>query len=258
MTDSVQRLIALGREHYNAGEHERAEPYLAEAAAANPSFPDLYNMLGLVYHALSRFSDAEEAFETALRLNPRYTEAALNLVVTYNDRGKYDRAREVYTRAVAASSGPSMARDRGVPTPIASSDRFARGKLANMHGELGAAYVGLTMYEEAVREYTHALKLCPDFADLRVRLGNVYRDMSAHEDAIREFEHAKRLRPDYIPARIHLGVTLFSLGRPEAARAEWEEVLSIDPTNRSAQLYLRVVSDANGPRPGSALPPPPQ
>jgi len=31
-------------------------------------------------------------------------------------------------------------------------------------------------------------------------------------------------------------------------------VLASDPTNRSAQLYIRMVSDENGPKPGSALP----
>ena len=118
MSDRVEQLIALGREHYNAGEYERAEPFLAEAAAARPSFPDLYNMLGVVYHGQGRFQDAEEAFENALKLNPRYTEAALNLSVTYNDRGKYDRAREVYSRAVSASINQPHA-----------LDRFARGKL---------------------------------------------------------------------------------------------------------------------------------
>jgi tetratricopeptide (TPR) repeat protein len=85
-------------------------------------------MLGVVYHAQGRFQDAEGAFETALRLNPRYTEAALNLSVTYNDRGKYDLAREVYRRAVTASASQP-----------GSLDQFARGKLADMHADLGAA-----------------------------------------------------------------------------------------------------------------------
>ena len=40
---SVEQLIALGREHYNANEYERAEPFLAEAASARPSFPDPWN-----------------------------------------------------------------------------------------------------------------------------------------------------------------------------------------------------------------------
>ena len=216
---------------------------MSTAAYARPSFPDLYNMLGVIYHAQGRFSDAEEAFENALRLNPRYTEAALNLSVTYNDRGKYDRAREVYARAVSASVGQPNA-----------LDQFARGKLANMHADLGAAYAGLAMFDEAVREYAKALDLCPQFADLRVRLGNVYRDMGVHQAAIAEFEHAKRIRPDYAPAHIHLGVTLFSLGRVDAALAEWQAVLATDPTNKSAQLYIRMVSDEHGPKPGSALP----
>ena len=107
---------------------------------------------------------------------------------------------------------------------------------------------------EALSEYTKALDLCPDFADLRVRLGNVYRDMGVHHAAIAEFEHAKRIRPDYAPARIHLGVTLFSLGRVDAAIAEWQAVLASDPANKSAQLYLRMVRDQHGPKPGSALP----
>src|ERR1051325_7245662 len=142
MADRIEQLIALGREHYNAGEYARAEPSLASAAAARPSFPDVYNMLGVIYHAQGRFQDAEEAVETALRLNPRYTEAALNLSVTYNDRGKYDRAREVYARAVSATAGQPH-----------SLDQFARGKLANMHADLGAAYTGLAMFAEAVRAY---------------------------------------------------------------------------------------------------------
>jgi len=243
MGDRIEQLIAMGREHYNASEYERAEPFLSEAAQARPNFPDVYNMLGVIYHAQGRFSDAEEAFEIALKLNPRYTEAALNLSVTYNDRGKYDLAREVYTNAVSASVGQPNA-----------LDRFARGKLANMHADLGAAYTGLAMFDEAVREYSKALDLCPEFADLRVRLGNVYRDMGVYHAAVAEFEHAKRLRPDFIPARIHLGVTLFSLGRRDAALAEWKAVLAIDASNKSAQLYIRMVNDENGPRPGSALP----
>ena len=201
-------------------------------------------MLGVIYHAQGRFSDAEEAFEEALRLNPNYTEAALNLSVTYNDLGKYDaRARGLRQGRLGTRVGQPR-----------SLDPFARGKIANMHADLGAAYAGLGLYDEAVREYSKALELCPDFVDLRVRLGNVYRDMGMLDAAVAEFEDAKRLRPDYLPARIHLGVTLFSLGRKDAAIDEWQAVLEVDPNNKSARLYLRMVHDTNGPQPGSALP----
>ena len=247
MSERLQQLITLGREHYHANEYEKAEPYLAQAVAIRPSFPDVYNMLGVIYHAQGRFQDAEDAFEAALRINPRYTEAALNLSVTYNDRGKYEQAREVYSRVVANS----------VDQPQ-HLDPFARGKLANMHADLGAAYAGLGMHDEAVREYCKALDLAPDFVDLRVRLGNVYRDMGMYNAAIAEFEHAKRKKPEYLPARINLGVTLFSLGRRDEAIAEWQQVLERDPGNRNAALYLRMVKDEHGPKAGSALLKPPE
>jgi len=244
MTTRLQQLIQLGREHYNANEYDKAEPLLAEAVAQRPTFADVYNMLGVIYHAQGRFQDAEEAFETALRINPNYTEAALNLSVTYNDRGKYDKAREIYSRVVSNSYAQSH-----------NLDPFARGKLANMHADLGAAYAGLGLYEDSVREYKHALGLCPDFVDLRVRLGNVYRDMGQHHSAVVELEHAKKLKPDYLPAWVNLGVVYFSLDRKDEAVKEWKRVLEKDPTNKSALLYLRMVKDgsAQNPQAGSAL-----
>jgi len=148
----------------------------------------------------------------------------------------------VYSRAMATSAG----QPRGL-------DPYARGKIANMHADLGEVYSGFGMYDEAVREYSKALDLSPDFVDLRARLGNVYRDMGLYNAAIAEFEHAKRLRPEYLPARLHLGVTLFSLGRKDEAIREWQEVLEKDPENKNARLYLKMVKDEHGPQAGSAL-----
>jgi tetratricopeptide (TPR) repeat protein len=243
MDDRLRQLITLGREHYNTGDYEQAEHYLAQVVEEHQGFADIYNMLGVVYHTQGRFDDAEVASERALEINPAYTEAALNLSVTYNDRGKYEQAREVYARTVNNSYQQ--------PRKL---DPFARGKIANMHADLGAAYAGMGMYDEAVREYCKALDLCPDFIDLRTRLGNVYRDTGMHNAAIAEFEHVKKQRPEYVPARIFLGVTLFSVGRRDEAVNEWREVLAHDPGNKSAELYLRMVSDReHPPAAGTAL-----
>ncbi len=243
MDDELRRLIVLGREHYRAHDYDAAEKVLAQVLERHRGLADIFNMLGVIYHGQGKFQQSADSFEEALRINPSYTEAALNLSVTYNDRGKYDKAREVYSRVISNSYQQPR-----------SLDPFARGKLANMHADLGAAYAGMGMHDEGVREYSKALDLCPDFVDLRVRLGNVYRDMGMHNAAAAEFEHAKRLKPDYLPARINLGVVLFSLGRREEAVAEWNEVLARDPKNQKATLYLRMVQDEHAPKPGSALP----
>lgn len=242
MSDRLLQLISLGREHYVAGEYDRAEPVLAEVISIRPAFADVFNMLGVIHHAKGRFAEAEKAFENALRINPNYTEAALNLSVTYNDLGKYDRGREIYSRVVESTSAAAQ-----------SLDPFARGKLANMHADLGDVYAGVRMYDEAIREYRHALALCPDFVDLRVRLGNVFRDMGNHRAAILELEAVKELKPDFLPARVSLGVVLFSLDRKADAMREWQDVLSRDPHHAAAARYLRMVEIGEGPRPGSAI-----
>lgn len=242
MDDRLRQLIALGRDHYEAGEYEKAEQYLVQVVQDHRGFADIHNMLGVIYHDQGRFAEAEESFEQALRINPNYTEAALNLSVTYNDRGKYHKAREVYASAMTHSAqSPS------------SLDPFARGKIANMHADLGVVYADMGLHLDAVRELKRALELCPGFIDIRTRLGNVFRDMGDAEAALDEYRQVKALKPGYVPARLALGVTLYSLGQRDDAIAEWESILELDPNDRRAQAYLKMVRDQNAPKAGTAV-----
>jgi tetratricopeptide (TPR) repeat protein len=243
MDDRLKRLITLGREHYTAREYDKAEKYLAQVVSEHPGFADVFNMLGVIYHDAGRFMLAEEAFEKALAINPNYTEAALNLSVTYNDLGKYAQAREIYSKA--------LARSRQSPRSL---DPFVRGKIANMHADLGAAYGGVDLFPEAVREYQRALDLCPTFVDLRTRLANVYREMGDHAQALREFERIASENDRYVPARVSRGLTLFALGRKEEAIAEWEAVLQLEPGHKQVVTYLTMVrAGAESPVAGATL-----
>jgi tetratricopeptide (TPR) repeat protein len=232
MEERLRQLLAQGREHYDAGEYDRAEHFLVQITQEPGSFADVHHMLGVIWHAQGRFAEAEESFERALSINPGYTEAALNLSVTYNDRGKYHKAREIY--------GTVIQRSGDQPRQL---DPYARGKLANMHASLGEAYAGLGMYNEAVRELNKALELCPTFIDLRTKLGNVYRDMGEPEAALVEYEQVKAEKPDFLPARMALGLVLYGLGRRAEAIAEWEAVLATHPDDRRARAYLRMVRE---------------
>ena len=231
MDERIRELIALGRDHYERGEYDKAERVFGEVLRASRGFADIFNMLGVIYHDQGRFAQAQEAFEQALRINPNYTEAALNLAVTYNDLGKYHEAKEIYSKA--------MTRSRGEPRSL---DPFAKGKIANMHAELGEAYAGIGLGDEAVGEYEKALALCPSFVDIRTKLALVLRDLGRTREALEELTAAKDANASFLPARIHLGVTLYSLGRTDDAVREWEDVLAVDPTNRSAKMYLQMIA----------------
>jgi len=148
MDEHTRELLARGREHYLAGEYGRAERYLAEIAESDHHFADVFDMLGVIYHQQGRLGDAEVMFRRALGINANYTEAALNLAVTLNDLGKYKEANDIYTKAMTVS--------RSAPKQL---DPFARGKIANMHADVGAAYHDVGQYVDAVREYEKAMAL---------------------------------------------------------------------------------------------------
>ncbi|HEY3357344.1 MAG TPA: tetratricopeptide repeat protein [Polyangia bacterium] len=231
LDERQKQLLTLGREAYANREFDKAEGHLTQFLRENRGFADVCNMLGVIHHEQGRYAPAQQMFEEALRLNPGYTEAALNLAVTYNELGKYQEAREIYSRAMAKSKAEPR-----------SLDPFARGKLANMHADLGSAYYDVGFYAEAVTEYRKALELCPTFVDIRTRLANTLRDQGKLEEAVVEFEMVRETNPSYLPARIHLGVTFYSLGRLEEAVAEWNEVLKLDPQSKSARVYLQLVA----------------
>ncbi len=229
MDDHLKQLLLLGREHYQKREFDKAEYLLKQVVQQTDRFADVFDMLGVIAHAQGDFAQAEEYFEKAVSLNPNYTEAQLNLMVTYNDLGKYDSAREIYSRIrgrAAGGDGPA--------------DPFAMGKIANMHAEISQAYQDAGMVPEAVMELERAVALCPTFADLRTRLAQLYRDTGHKERAREQLEIVKQHSPAYVPARVLLGVALLSEGQFDAAIAEFEAVLAVDAEHKSAQMYVKI------------------
>ena len=235
MDEHTKQLLLLGREHYQKREFDKAEPPLRQVVEKDDRLADVHDMLGVICHFRGNFAQAEHHFERALALNPNYTEAALNLAVTYNDRGKYDAARRVYGRIRATPSGNAQ-----------GLDPFARGKIANMHAEVGQAYADAGMTREAIAEYEKAIALCPQFADLRTRLGTLLREINDLPRAREQYEAAVGARPTYAPARIQLGVTLLALGETDAAADQWRKVLDGDPDNVRARMYLRIMASERG------------
>ena len=75
MDDHLKQLLLLGREHYDKGEHEKAEYLLRQLVNKSSSFADVYDMLGVIAHSRGDFIEAEKLFRRAVEINPNYTEA---------------------------------------------------------------------------------------------------------------------------------------------------------------------------------------
>ena len=115
-----------------------------------------------------------------------------------------------------------MATSKRAPREL---DPFAKGKIANMHSDIGDAYRAVSLYEEAVREYEQALALCPTFVDIRT---------AAREHASRHGrpdgrDPRARTRARREPAlrrrTAKLGLVYHAAARRDDAAAEWRAVL---------------------------------
>jgi tetratricopeptide (TPR) repeat protein len=228
MDERLKDLLHIGREHYGRREYDKAERVLREVLDRTDGYADVHNMLGVILHDRGDLMGAERHFERAVSINPNYTEALMNLSVTYNDRGKYDAARAVYGRIQSTNTGTM-------------TDPFVRGKIANMHADIAQAYADAGCPRDAIDQLRRAVELCPQYADLQMRLGSLYRDQGNHALAREHYSAAIAANPRYAQARVLLGVTMLALGSTDQAIAEWRAALGIDPANKGAKMYLRMV-----------------
>jgi tetratricopeptide (TPR) repeat protein len=243
MDDRTRRLLDRGREYYAAGEYDKAARCLVPVLRNRHAFPDVHHMMGVIYAQRGLPKRATRSFEQALKLNPGYTEAAMSLAVAYNDEGRYQEARDVHKRMLAA-------RRKGT-TSSSPVDPFVRGKLANKHAELADAYEQAGLLADAIRERERALALCPTFVDIRSGLAAAYRAIGDLTAAAREYERVKKENARLPGPRLQLGMTYYAAGRLDEAAREWREVIELQPDNKFARLYLGLVEPQVVPRGGA-------
>ena len=233
MEESVRWMYATGRDAFERKEFDEALAIFKKLTEKIDSFADVWNMMGQIHHDRGDFRGAIECFEKALAVNPRYTEVQFNLAVAYSEIGQYDKAEELYERVRGIPQG---AGDKRIPDP------FVRGKIANMHADLGDVYHGMGLFEDAIAEYEKALSMRPEFPDIRLRLAQALFDSGLKDEAIAELQAVSESRPDYLKARVQLGVFLYSTSKEHDAMEEWKEVLAQDPMNQLAKMYLRLAA----------------
>lgn len=233
MENSWQLSYEAGKKAFNEKRYEAALASLEQVAREKSGFADVFNMLGFIYYHFSRHDDAVKALKRALEINPAYTEAALNLSIVYNETGNINKSREIYAQAKEkAKDGQSYL------------DPYVKGKLANMHAEIGYIYKDLGVYGEAVTEFKKALGMRPDFVDIKTELGIAYRGMKEYESSLAELQGAVNMRPELPLPRVQLGLTYYLMGDKEKAREEWAQALSLNPKDRLAKMYMNLLSPA--------------
>jgi predicted O-linked N-acetylglucosamine transferase (SPINDLY family) len=105
----------------------------------------------------------------------------------------------------------------------------------------GTALLHLGRPEEAIADYQHALKLWPNSPEAHNNLGNAWERMGRHDAAEACFRETLRLRPDFPDAHNNLGNALRAQGRLAEAVHHLRRAVDLHPDYAEAHFNLGMV-----------------
>jgi type IV pilus assembly protein PilF len=96
----IRMELAIG--YFDQGKTDIALDELKQVIAADPAFPDAYNLRGLIYMRLNDQRQAEESFRRAVALNPRDSNVQHNYGWLLCQQARYDEAQRAFDVAMAS------------------------------------------------------------------------------------------------------------------------------------------------------------
>jgi len=166
------------------------------------------NEAGVAALAAGDLETADARFSLALEYNPKFVDALTNQGLVELERGNFERARQLLTRA-----------------------RRLNPDVAQPHHALGVLAERERRPDLASRDYYEALRVDPGFAPSRANLAHLLYDGGLYEEALLQFRRLVEVAPDATAARVGLAATLLYLERVTEAGSVIESALALDAAN---------------------------
>jgi len=164
------------------------------------------NEAGVAALAAGDLETADARFSLALEYNPNFVDALTNQGLVELQRGNFERARQLLTRA-----------------------RRLNPDVAQPHHALGVLAERERRPDLASRDYYEALRVDPGFAPSRANLAHLLYDGGLYEDALLQFRRLVEVAPELISAHVGLAATLLHLQRVTEASEVIESALAAVP-----------------------------
>ena len=213
----------LGVAYTNLKHYTDAIEAYRTALRIRPDYANAWYNLGVAYANLNRTTDAIAAYRETLRIKSDYAEAWYNLGVIYAGLNRYTDAIDAFRQAVRS-----------------------KPNYANAWYNLGAIYGNLMRYTDAIEAFRETLRTKPDNAEAWEGLGLAYARTNRYTDAIEAFHQALRIKPDNAEAWGGLGLAYAHINRNTDAIEAFREALRIKPDSVQAWVGLVGVYDLSG------------
>jgi tetratricopeptide (TPR) repeat protein len=162
------------------------------------------NSIGVAYMNQQRFAEAQKKFEAALKAQPDYSLARLNLGVSFLSQQKSDEAKKVLTEA----------------TEKLPQDPYG-------WYNLGLVYKDIGEHEKAIDAFQHVTQIAPNEPDAFYFIGYLNTQLQKYDAAIAAFQSALSVFPFHASAEFGLAKAYQRKGDAESARAHLQKFQKI-------------------------------
>jgi len=243
LMDFEAELFETAENHFLENQYAESEPILNQLVLKNTRRPEVFHMLGTIYHDQGKFNKALRSFKRALELDPGFTDSSIGLSIILNDLGRYDEGQKVFDEARTMLSAKAKVGDPNL-----------NEKFATKHDELGELYLRHSYYSEALEQFQRAYQLTSlRRPEIGLSLAECYLHSNNRNQAIKELRQIVREYGHFVPARLKLGKCYYDAQQIPEAIEQWEAALKYEPHNQAAFDYLRLaqtiqVTNINSPQ----------
>jgi tetratricopeptide (TPR) repeat protein len=149
-------------------------PLVKNHIAEHPAYPDVHNSLGTLYMKVNQPAEAEACFAEAIRLNPQYVKARLNLFYAQKSLGKHEEAAK--HGALLAAAGASY---------------------PDFYCALAEVYLDGSRCQEARANAVKAIELNPYYARAHYVLGRCHEADGEKGLALEQYETCLEMKPPH-------------------------------------------------------------
>lgn len=206
-----------------AGKPDVALDLTKKLVQLEPQNPKARFLLGNVLWAKGDSAAAQAAFEEALKLNPKFSEAMLSLGNLLSQQSP-DNARKYFDRYITANP------------ENAGEAQYQFALLEQKQGNV----------DKAIEHLKAALALNPDAFQARLSLAQLYEARKDTEAALGEYRAILERDPENTALRNHLGEMLFMKGDLDASAENFRHAQNGAPDNPTACLWLAILAEQKG------------
>lgn len=215
--------VALCLEHFDERNYPQALRACMEGQDADPSYPEAYNAIGLIYLAQKRYPEAIEYFREGIEReedNEKLSNARTNTGIALAALGRVDEAIEEFQKAL-------------------SDDTYRSPDIALVN--LCEAYQRKKQFAVAIDYCKQALERNRASCFAHYKLAEAYKEMGQTRTAIESYDKAAHYCPNWAQPFLDRGTARMKLKEFPQACADFWSAYYIDPESGEAQQAKRYI-----------------